>query len=83
VPENGPRPPPAEKIRLEIEDSYTGVAGFSQGLASVLDQDTDNLQRQRDGVKASIKPGQTLGNYQEARIRRLHMTLDEYLGAPP
>ena len=68
------------RVRLEIEDSYTAVDGFSPGLAFVLDQDTENLRRQCNGVKAAAKTGQTLGNYQEARIRRLHMTLDEYLG---
>ena len=31
------------------------------------------------GAKASRKGAQTLGNYQEARIRQLHLTLDEYL----
>lgn len=80
LPENAPVPPPAQKVRLEIEDSYTTVDGFSPGLAFVLDQDTENLRRQCNGVKAAAKTGQTLGNYQEARIRRLHMTLDEYLG---
>ena len=30
-------------------------------------------------LKATRK-GITLGNYQEARIRRFHLTLDEYLG---
>ncbi|MCZ6658169.1 MAG: aromatic ring-hydroxylating dioxygenase subunit alpha [Gammaproteobacteria bacterium] len=79
VPENGPRPPPAQKVRLEIEDSYSTVEGFNPGLAYVFDQDTDNLYRQRAGAKASVKGAQTLGNYQEARIRRLHMTLDNYL----
>lgn len=82
VPENRPRPEPAQKVRLEIEDSYTTVDGFDPGLAFVFDQDTDNLYRQRAGAKASVKGAQTLGNYQEARIRRLHMTLDKYLSAP-
>ena len=82
VPQHGPRPPPAPVIDLGIDDSYTTVDAFAAtGLARVLDQDTDNFKRQRAGMKASLKPGQTLGNYQEARIRRLHMTLDEYLGA--
>ena len=79
VPENQPRPAPAQKVRLEIEDSYTTVDGFDPGLAYVFDQDTNNLYRQRAGAKASVKGAQTLGNYQEARIRRLHMTLDKYL----
>ena len=77
LPESGERPAPAKPIRLEIEDSYTGVEGFV--LAEILDQDTDNLGMQRDGAKASKKGAQSLGNYQEARIRRLHMTLEEYL----
>jgi hypothetical protein len=33
---------------------------------------------QQQGLKTSRK-GITLGNYQEARIRRVHQTLDEYL----
>lgn len=77
VPDTGIRPPPAQKIRLGIEDSYTSVERFA--LAHVLDQDTANFERQWAGMKAARKQGQTLGNYQEARIRRFHKTLDEYL----
>lgn len=78
-PQHGPTPPPAEKIRLEIEDSYTSIPNFPGGLDFVLDQDTDNLQRQRAGAKGAVKRGETLGHYQEARIRRFHATLDEFL----
>lgn len=77
LPATGERPAPATPIRLGVEDSYTTVPGFA--LAEILDQDTENLKLQRDGAKASRKGAQTLGNYQEARIRRLHLTLDEYL----
>lgn len=77
LPASGDRPPPATPIRLGVADSYTTVPGFA--LAEILDQDTDNLALQRDGAKASRKGAQTLGNYQEARIRQLHLTLDEYL----
>ena len=77
VPESGERPPPATKVSLGINDSYESVPGFA--LAAVLDQDTENFARQSAGMKAARKTGQTLGNYQEARIRRFHMTLDEYL----
>lgn len=80
VPERGPRPPPAEVIKLGIDDSYMTVPEFAAtGLAYVLDQDTENFYRQRAGMKASFKSGQTLGNYQEVRIRHLHQTLDAYL----
>jgi hypothetical protein len=80
VPAHGPRPKPSPVIKLGIDDSYTKVPAFAAtGLAYVLDQDTENFKRQRAGIKASRKAGQTLGNYQESRIRRLHMTLDDYL----
>lgn len=77
LPASGERPAPATPIRLGVGDSYTTVPGFA--LAEILDQDTENLKLQRDGAKASRKGAQTLGNYQEARIRQLHLTLDEYL----
>ena len=77
--DSGERPPPAQMVRLGVEDSFTDVPGFDPGLAVVFDQDTDNLRRQRDGAYAARKPGQTLGNYQESRIRRFHMTLDNWL----
>jgi nitrite reductase/ring-hydroxylating ferredoxin subunit len=79
LPEGKPRPKPAPVIKLGMEDSYTGVEGFPLGL--VLDQDTDNFRRQWAGMKASVKPGETLGNYQESRIRHFHKTLDRYVGA--
>ncbi len=77
VPKSGERPAPAEVSKLSIEDSYKKVEGFA--LAHVLDQDTENFHRQWRGMNASFKQGQTLGNYQEVRIRNLHNTLDEYL----
>ncbi len=79
VPEGKPRPKPAEVVKLGMDDSYTGVEGFPLGM--VLDQDTDNFRRQWAGIKASIKPGETLGNYQESRIRHFHQTLDKYVSA--
>ncbi len=80
VPEHGERPAPAPVIKLDIDDSYTQVPEFAAtGLAFVLDQDTENFKRQRAGIKAALKTGQTLGNYQEVRIRHFHQTLDDYL----
>ncbi|MEO9469737.1 aromatic ring-hydroxylating dioxygenase subunit alpha [Parasphingorhabdus sp.] len=77
VPEGEPHPAPARPIRLGVDDSYTQIPDFA--LAEILDQDTDNLKMQRTGAKASRKGAQSLGNYQEARIRQMHLTLDEYL----
>ena len=36
---------------------------------------------QQKGFKAGRKRTQTLGNYQEIRIRQFHQTLDKYLDA--
>ena len=73
------RPEAPAPHRLKPEESYTTAPGMSPGLGFVYDQDTDNLAMQYKGMQASRKPGQTLGNYQEARTRRMHMTLDTYL----
>ena len=86
VPESGERPKPAEPIDLAMDDSYevaneVSLGGFA--LTMVLDQDTENYHRQRAGIKAAqqtgARPAAVLANYQESRIRRLHMTVDEYM----
>ena len=77
VPDESNRKPPAVAQHLKIDQSYKEIDGFS--LAHVLDQDTENFHRQWAGMNASIKKGQTLGNYQEVRLRNFHKTLDEYL----
>ncbi len=66
---------------IDIETSFTKVPGMRAGLDFIYDQDTWNLDMQTKGIKASRKKGQTLGNYQEIRTRRIHMTLDKYLSA--
>lgn len=82
VPEHGERPAPAPRERLSIEEPYVSLDSFkSNRLSYVLDQDTENFERQWAGIKASLKGSQTLGNYQEARIRHFHNTLDGYLHA--
>ena len=75
------RPEAPAPHRLGPQDSYADAPGMSPGLGFVYDQDTDNLAMQYKGFQASRKPGETLGNYQEARIRRMHLTLDRYLEA--
>jgi nitrite reductase/ring-hydroxylating ferredoxin subunit len=73
-------PEPPEPVILDIEQSYTEVEGISW-LGPVYDQDTGNLALQTQGFKTSGKAGLTLGNYQEARIRRVHITMDEFMSA--
>ncbi len=79
IPEGGERPEPPEPIELDYQQSFHDVPGFDPGLATIYDQDTGNLIAQQRGFKASVKPGQTLGNYQEIRIRQFHQTIDKYL----
>ena len=62
-----------------MDDSYTTVPGMPQSLGHVLDQDTANLAAQTRGFKASIKRGQTLGNYQEVRARHLQDMVRRYV----
>lgn len=73
-----PQEPP-EPDQLNVEQSYTEVDAL-RWLGPIYDQDTGNLQMQQEGLKTNGKDGITLGNYQEMRIRRIHQTLDEYLG---
>ncbi|VVO78324.1 3-phenylpropionate/cinnamic acid dioxygenase subunit alpha [Pseudomonas fluorescens] len=79
LPDSGERPDPADPVALDFEQSFHEVPGLDPGLATIYDQDTGNLIAQQRGFKASVKPGETLGNYQEIRIRQLHQTLDKYL----
>jgi nitrite reductase/ring-hydroxylating ferredoxin subunit len=79
LPDGAEVPLPPEPIRLEVEQSYTEVEALSW-LGPVYDEDTGNLALQQQGLKTSRK-GITLGNYQEARIRNLHKTLDKYLNS--
>ena len=79
LPEGKLAPEPPEPIRLDIEQSYTEVEALGF-LGPVYDQDTGNLDMQQKGFKTNRRGTATLGNYQESRIRRLNMTLDEFLG---
>ena len=72
-------PPPPEPIMLDVKDSYTLAEGLGF-LGAVYDQDTDNMAAQTRGFKTCAKGGQTLGNYQEIRIRHLHSRVQDYMG---
>ncbi len=75
--EGAKHPDPPEPVFLGVDQSYTEIEELAW-LGAVYDQDTGNLQLQQQGLKTTRK-GVTLGNYQEARIRRFHLTLDDYL----
>jgi hypothetical protein len=80
LPEGAEHPEPPEPIILDVDQSYAEAEGISW-LGPVYDEDTGNLAMQQQGFKTSRKRGLTLGNYQESRIRRVHLTLDEFMSA--
>jgi len=77
--EKGKVPPPAAPVYLGLEQGWDEAAGISPGLAFILNQDTGNLAGVQAGLKTSRKPGITLANYQESRIRHFHHLLDRYV----
>ena len=78
-PSDGKAPDPPEVIHLDVDVSYSTVEGVGP-LGRIYDQDTANLAAQTRGFKSSFKRGQTLGNYQEIRVRHLQNRVRDYLG---
>ncbi len=79
VPQTGERPEPASPVHLEEHQSFTEAEGMDPGFGAILDQDTENLLLEQEGIEASAKPGLTLGNYQEIRVRHFEQTVDKYM----
>jgi nitrite reductase/ring-hydroxylating ferredoxin subunit len=80
VPLDGQRPQPAEPIHLRDEQSFCEAEGMDPGFGNILDQDTDNLVLQQEGIEASAKRTLTLGNYQEIRVRHFEQAVEKYVG---
>ena len=78
VPEGAAPGAPAETRWLKPGESWTTAAELG-GLGQIFDQDEQNFLQIQRGLKAGGKPGVTLADYQESRIRHLHDTLDRYL----
>lgn len=74
-----PRPEPVEPYRVKEEESFTTAPGINEFSGGVLDQDTSIMRWQQEGMHASAKGAQTLSNYQESHIRRIHETLMKYV----
>lgn len=79
VPKDGARPEPASEVRLEEHQSFSEAEGMDPGFGAILDQDTENLLLEQEGLEASAKKGLTLGNYQEIRIRHFELMVDKYV----
>ena len=77
-PFKGERPPPATIRRLGVEESWTTAPELGM-LAKVFDQDVFNMAKVQRGLETTFKPGITLGNYQESKIRWMHDTLTAWV----
>jgi hypothetical protein len=82
VPAGEARPDPAEPAHITVGQSYAVVPGMDPGFGAVLDQDTDNVGLQQEGIAASFKRGETLANYEEIRVRHFERAVDLYVGKP-
>jgi hypothetical protein len=82
-PSDGSAVETAEVQILEDHQSFAEADGMDPGFGVILDQDTDNLYAQQEGLEGSAKPGITLGDYQEIRIRHFEVAIDKYMAMPP
>ena len=80
-PFDGERPPPAPVHRLGPDDPWVDAPELGM-VAKVFEQDTFNMGEIQLGLETTFKPGITLGNYQESKVRWLHQLLGEWVDGP-
>ena len=73
----------AEPVHLTADQAFGEAEGMDKAFALIIDQDTDNLGLQQEGLEASAKHGLTLANYQEIRIRHFEQAIDRYMAMEP
>lgn len=78
TPDGAERPLPAKRRWLEEHEKWSDVPELSY-FGPVLDEDQAIMPRVQRGLRASRKPGVSLGVYQESRIRHFRKTLEEYV----
>lgn len=78
APFTGERPPPAP-VRWLTDDEPWSTARELAMLGKVFDQDTFNMANVQRGLEATRKPGATLAQYHESKIRWLHQRLTDWV----
>jgi phenylpropionate dioxygenase-like ring-hydroxylating dioxygenase large terminal subunit len=73
-----PRPKPASVHWLGPDDNWAEAPELGV-LTMIFNQDVGNLPRVQRGLHATVKPGVTLGNYQEVRIRHYQQELARWV----
>jgi len=76
-----PRPATAPIHWLGVDQDWTDAPELGM-LARVFNQDTFNLPKVQRGLMTMSKPGVTLANYQELKIRHFHHLLEQWLARP-
>jgi phenylpropionate dioxygenase-like ring-hydroxylating dioxygenase large terminal subunit len=76
APFQGERPPAAKIHWLAEDEPWSSALGF---LGRIFDQDAFNMPKVQQGLEATYKPGITLANYQESKVRWLHHKLTEWV----
>ena len=75
----GQRPPSPEVNWLGPADRWAAHAPELGSLARIFDQDTFNLPKVQQGLQTMKKPGVTLANYQELKVRHILVLLEEWI----
>ncbi len=79
-PKDGPRPKPAPKVELGLDDPMSMAAEhMGPMLTPVFTQDMANLPYVQEGLRASGNGLVYFGNYSELRLRALHDMIDRYI----
>ncbi len=78
APFSGDRPPAAATTFLDFDDEWTDAPELGM-LAKVFSQDSFNMPMVQKGLEQTIKPGVTLANYQESKVRWLHQLLGTWV----
>ncbi len=78
APFSGERPPAAGTTHLGIADAWTDAPELGM-LAKIFSQDMFNMPKVQKGLEQTIKPGVTLANYQESKVRWLHDLLGQWV----
>jgi hypothetical protein len=79
-PFTGERPPPAPVHLLGPDETFTDAPELGM-LGKVFNQDLYNMPNVQRGLETTFKPGITLGDYQESKVRWLHQKLTEWVGS--
>jgi phenylpropionate dioxygenase-like ring-hydroxylating dioxygenase large terminal subunit len=81
APYQGERPPPAPVHWLEDYETFSDAPELGM-LGKVFNQDLFNMAKVQLGLETTRKPGITLANYQESKVRWLHTKLTEWVERP-